>query len=111
MNKTEDSFAQFLALQKAAGEIADWSFEPVRLRLGADWKTSYTPDFLVYEADLTMTYWEVKGGKKSEGGAWIAYWPEDSRLKVKTAARLFPWHRFRAAWPLQGGAGWDFEDF
>ncbi len=92
MNKTEQRYADRLVCLKRAGEIVEWRFEPLKLRLGEDWKTTYTPDFMVITNELIIELHDVKGG----GG-----WEEDARVKVKTAAAMFPeftfvgmtWHR------------------
>jgi len=90
MNKLETRYAAYLSSQRTWGRIADFAFEPLRLRLGADWKTSYTPDFLVILPDGTIELHEVKPHKRGKGATAGAYWTEDARLKVKLAARLFP---------------------
>lgn len=82
MNKTEAEYARFLELRKAAGEIAWFAFEGVKLRL-AD-KTFYTPDFAVMRADGLIEMHEVKG-----------HWMDDARVKIKVAAEQFPF-RFLA---------------
>lgn len=82
MNKTEQAYAAHLALLQRAGEIADYRFEPLKLRL-AD-KTFYTPDFAVVRADCLELH-EVKG-----------FWEDDARVKIKVAAAQYPWFRFVA---------------
>lgn len=79
MNATERRYAAHLQALKDAGVILDFAFEPLKLRLGPDWKTAYTPDFLVVRADAVMELHEVKG-----------HWEDDARVKVKVAARLHP---------------------
>ena len=82
MNKTEAAHAERLELRKKAGEIAGYWFEAVKLRL-AD-KTWLTPDFLVMLADGTLEFHEVKGG----------FVRDDSLVKLKVAASLYPLFRF-----------------
>jgi len=82
MNKTEAAYAQLLELRKRAGEIVEYRFEPFRLILANN--TSYTPDFLVVFEDHFEIH-EVKG-----------FWRDDARVKIKVAARTFPWFQFIA---------------
>ena len=82
MNKTELRMANLLELQKRAGEIIDYTFEAVKLRLAND--TFYTPDFFItYEDHFEVL--EVKG-----------FWRDDARVKIKVAAELFPYFKFKA---------------
>lgn len=63
-------------------------------------KTTYTPDFLVVENSGEILMVDVKGG---------AGWEEDARVKIKTAARLFPQFRFVGmTWKRKT---WQREDF
>lgn len=112
MNKTEARYAAHLELLKAAGKITDYCFEPLKLRLGADWTTSYLADFMVLLPDGTIELHEVKGASNSKESVKGAFWQKGSRTKIKTAARLFPFvfvgvHE-RAK--KQGG-GWEREVF
>lgn len=95
MNKLEAEYATRLEALKGVGEIADYRFECVKLRL-AD-RTFYTPDFMVLRADGEFEMHEVKG-----------FWEDDARVKIKTAAELFPF-KFIAARKQKGA--WVFEEF
>lgn len=81
MNRTEAKYADYLEKQRLAGEIVKWGYEKLKLRLGQNWKTTYTPDFLVITNDLEIEFHDCKGG----GG-----WEEDARVKIKVAAEQFP---------------------
>lgn len=95
-NKTEQAFGLRLYSMKTRGEIRDYAFEPVKLRLGRGaW---YTPDFVVYEKDQGVTVYEVKG-----------FWREAARVRIKVAARLYPMLRFVAV-KKDKGIGWVFEE-
>ena len=83
MNKLEMSYRDSLAMMKMAGEIHDFRFEALKLRL-AD-RTTYSPDFLVIRNDGSVELHEVKG-----------FWEDDARVKIKVAAELFPWFQFKA---------------
>ncbi len=98
MNKTESSYAGYLRLRKLAGEIVEYRFEALKLRLAS--ATFYTPDFLVITPDRVELH-EVKG-----------FWEDDARVKWKTAAEQFPWFIFVAVTRPKGrgrAGGWDFE--
>lgn len=82
MNRLEADWAACLELEKRAGKIHDYRFEAIRLVL-AD-RTTYTPDFWVVEADGTIRIDETKG-----------FLREEANVKLKVAARLFPWFTFR----------------
>lgn len=75
MNKLEQKFAAELELWLAAGDIVEYHFEHLKLRLGHD--VFYTPDFLVVTPNEFQIY-EVKG-----------FWEDDARVKIKWAARLY----------------------
>jgi hypothetical protein len=95
MNKSEAKYAAELELRRAAGTVAWWKFEGVKLRL-AD-ATFYTPDFAVMLADGVMEMHEVKG-----------FWEDDARVKIKVAAAMYPF-RFIAIQHKRGT--WSVEDF
>ena len=90
MNKTEAAYAAHLETRKAAGEIADYWFEPWKFRL-AD-RTYYTPDFVVMMPDGTLEIHETKG-----------HWEDDARVKWKVAGSIFYLFRFVAV--SKGRAG------
>jgi hypothetical protein len=96
MNKLEARYAaEYLAVQKLAGEILGFRFEPIKLRL-AD-KTWYAPDFLVITSAGIMELHEVKG-----------HWEDDARVKWKVAAEFHPWYQFVAV-QHKAATGWTFE--
>lgn len=92
LNQTEQAYADHLEHRRRAGEIIDYRAQAMTFRLGPDCR--YTPDFLVVEADSTLTLVDVKGGH-----TW-----EDSVIKLKTAAQQFPWF----AWQMvqRRDSGW-----
>ncbi len=89
MNKTEAAYARLLAVRLAAGDIDGWEFEPVKFRLGNTWMTTYTPDFCIQECDSTLTFVEVKQPNWRRIGH-----QEDSNVKLKVAARQYPYFRW-----------------
>ena len=92
-NKTEAAFARELGCRPS---IVWWAYEPLKLRL-AD-KCFYSPDFAVLFKDGSFHIYEVKG-----------FWRDDARVKIKTAARLFPMFSFHAVTRIKNG--WKQEDF
>lgn len=95
MNKTEAEWSAMLEARKLAGEVAYWSFEPIKVRL-AD-LTFYTPDFLVMLSSGELELHEVKG----------AFVMDDAKLKFKVVAEHFP-ARLVWAQKVKGGA-WKVE--
>lgn len=95
MNKTEAAYAARLESLKLAGEIADYRFECIKLRLADN--TFYAPDFMVLRPDGAFEVHEVKG-----------HWEDDARVKIKVAAELYPF-KFIAARKVKGA--WLFEEF
>lgn len=75
-------------------------YEPLRMKLAED--AHYTPDFLTLDEDGCLRAWEVKG-----------FWREAARVRIKVAARLFPWVEFVAVTKKMGrdGDSWDEEIF
>jgi hypothetical protein len=100
MNGLEAAYArEVLEPLKLAGEIADYWFERLTLKLADDCR--YTPDFVVQLASGEIECREVKG-----------FWQEDALIKIKVAATLFPF-RFVAIQrlPKKEGGGWKEREF
>lgn len=95
MNRTEAQYEGHLDLLKRQGEIVDYKFEGLKLRLAE--KTFYTPDFLVVCDDRFECH-EVKG-----------FWRDDARVKIKVAAAMYPWIKFVAV--TRKKKQWVFENF
>lgn len=86
LNKTERAYLEFL---KANGE--DWiGIQCVTLKLADDCRL--TPDFATIDKD-GLTLIDVKGFQR-----------EDALIKMKVAARMFPWARFVIV--KRDGANW-----
>jgi len=89
MNKTEERYAWFLEVEKRQGKILEWNYEQIRFQLTTPTKgtkvVTYTPDFLIVLPDGFMRIDEVKG----------PFVREDSEVKWKLAADLFPWFEWR----------------
>ena len=101
MNKTEAEYSQLLEQKKLSGEILDYKFHPMRVRLGNN--TYYEVDFLVMAADYGLEIHEVKGGFTSDKG----------QLKIKLCAEVLPYFRmFKVEKQAKkNGGGWKITDF
>lgn len=101
MNKSERTYADLLDQQKQRGEIIDWKFHPMNVRLAKN--TFYEVDFLVLSADMRVEIHETKGGYTTEKGS----------MKIKLCAEALPWFRFIKATKLttKQGGGWKREEF
>ena len=98
MNRTEAAYGKLLNDRLIAGEIIWYAFEFVTLKIAAD--TRYTPDFAVLLANRDLEFHEVKG-----------FAMDDSMVKIKVAARLFPARFYLIhALPKKLGGGWDIKE-
>lgn len=103
MNNLETKYAAHLELRKTTGEIVEWRFEPMKLRLAP--RTYFDIDFLVITPDDygkhgPIELHEAKG-----------HWEDDARVKMKVAATMFPWWRFVGVKWDKGTKDWKFEEF
>lgn len=80
-SSTEREYAETLKLRKMAGEIYDWAYEPVRLRIGDG--AFYRPDFQVINLNGVIEYHEVKG-----------FWREAAKVRIRAAKALHPYSFF-----------------
>lgn len=98
MNKTERRYADNLEMKRLAGAILRWEFEPECFELA--YRCTYTSDFrIVYPDGRPIEFHEVKGG----------FTREDSWIKLKITARMFPQYRFiLVKW--DGKKGWIFKE-
>lgn len=90
MNKLEAAYAAQLEARKLAGEVIDYQFERVKLKL-AD-RCFITVDFAVMLADGTIEFHETKG-----------FIEDDAAVKLKVVAEQFWWFRFRLVKKAKGG--------
>jgi hypothetical protein len=100
MNRLEAKYAAHLGLRKTAGEIVDWRFEPMKLRLAR--ATFLDVDFLVVTGAVRseVELHEVKG-----------HWEDDARVKIKVAAKEFAWWRFVGVQWDKTAKDWKYEEF
>jgi hypothetical protein len=80
LNKTEAQYLSFLR----AFNLPWVGIQSLTLKLGDDCR--YTPDFAVLTKTGELQAHEVKG-----------FWRDDAKVKIKVAARCFPWIRFHVA--------------
>jgi len=101
MNKTEAAYAEYLEKLKLAGEIIDYKFHCMRIRLADN--TFYETDFVVMAADRGFEIHEVKGGFTSDKG----------QVKIKLVGEVMPWFKMLKVikLPQKDGGGWKFEDY
>lgn len=100
MNKTEAEYAAALACDVRHGDIQWFDYEAITLKLADDCR--YTPDFVVVHLDGRIEFREIKG-----------FWRDDAKVKIRVAARLFPWAKFVAIRKRRksDGGGWVQEEF
>ncbi len=101
MNKTEEAYSVLLDQQKQAGEILDWKFHPMNVRLADN--TFYEVDFLVVAKDRELQIHETKG----------TYTTEVGNIKIKLCAEVLPWFRFIKCikQAKKNGGGWEFKEY
>jgi hypothetical protein len=91
LNKTEKAYLAYLR-----GLNPQWlGIQNLTLKLGDD--TRYTPDFVAIDSTGVFHAREVKG-----------FFRDDAKVKIKVAARQFPWIRFTLA--FKNGSGWKHEE-
>lgn len=92
MNGTESQYALILEAMKRRGDIADYQFEGMTIRLADNCK--YTPDFfiLVSLVPLKIRFAETKGAH-----IW-----DDSKVKFKVAKEQNPWAEWEMHQRKQG---------
>jgi hypothetical protein len=102
MNKTESAFSDLLESRKQKGEIVEWLFEAITLKLADD--TRYTADFLIVHLDGTMELVNVKADYASD---------PNSLTKIKCAADKFWMYLFSIEKKLSkaNGGGWERREF
>lgn len=98
MNKTEAAYAQRLEALKHDGQILDWRFHVLRVRLADN--TFYEPDFLVMTAGRELQIHETKGSFTTQSG----------QTKIKLCAEVLPWFRVIKASRQKDGS-WILQEF
>jgi len=95
MNKLEASYAEHLEHRQWMREVVWFKYEGLTFKLAEGCR--YTPDFCVMLASGAMECHECKG-----------FFADDAKVKIKTAAELFPF-RFVLVKKLakKNGGGWE----
>ncbi|MFZ2804291.1 MAG: hypothetical protein WA001_03635 [Patescibacteria group bacterium] len=82
MNKLEAAWALQLEAMKQDGTLRSYAYEAITFKLAHDLR--YTPDYLLIWHDGEVSLDECKGFQR-----------EKNMAKLRMAARLFPFFRFR----------------
>lgn len=105
MSKVEVAYDAYLTLQKAAGEIVEFWFEKITLKLGPDCR--YSPDFMVMRTDRVLELHETKpiggAGIRAKGGPRFG---NDSIVKLRACAGSFPFPCFIVTPEDKGMSRW-----
>jgi hypothetical protein len=97
MNGLEERYAStVLHPMRMAGELVDWKFEAMGFRLGE--KCFFYPDFWVVYPDRFEIH-ECKGR-----------WEDDALVKMRVAAELYPWLKWKA-FSYRKTTGWTEREF
>jgi len=95
LNKTERAFLAHLQATLPPGAWIGTQTHTLKLAE----RCRYTPDFTTLAEDgARLVMWEVKG-----------FWRDDALVKIKTAARLYPYYQFIAAQRKKGE--WVLQEF
>lgn len=95
MNKLEQKYAAHLDTLKHAGDILDWKFDAINLRLADG--CFYKPDFMVLTKEMALEMHETKG-----------FMTDDALVKLKVAAASFPFPFKLIKW-IKGE--WQIKDY
>jgi hypothetical protein len=114
MNSIEEEFSWILEQKKRDRQITDYAFEALTFRL-AD-RTTYTPDFVIVHRDHfelvdVKARGVVKVVRSKSGKAYKKQWTskrDDAAVKVKVAARMFPWMKW-SYWYREANGTWTKE--
>jgi hypothetical protein len=115
MTAAEREYLDHLRLGVEAGELLEAAYERFRLRLADD--TTYTPDFDLIEKDGAVVFVEFKETRRVSSAItrllprYAPFWEDDSRVKFKLAAELYPHFAFRAVRKLHPDEGFGWEVF
>lgn len=100
-SKWETQYAYELTIQKAAGLITDFRYEPMSFKLSVGKR--YRPDFLIQHPggmERKLEFVEIKG-------LWIKN-RRDGMTHLKWAAQLYPMFRWTLMWRTK--QGWESEN-
>jgi hypothetical protein len=89
-SKLEARYAEHLTALVRAGEVAEWWYDVLTVKLAAN--THHKPDFFVQMADGSVCWHEVKG-----------FWREDALVKSKITAAILPIPYYVCRWGKRTG--------
>lgn len=103
MNKTETAYCKHLENLKQLGEIQEYWFESLKLKI-ADNACWYCPDFMVLTKEGLLELHEVKGSPR--------IFTDDGKVKVKVTGTQYPF-KMIVAYPKakKDGGGWNLTEF
>jgi len=96
-NGLERDYYQHLSDLRRAGEIHDFRYEPMGLRIGFNCR--FHVDFVVIYPDGRVCLHEVKGGRIED----------DAVVKLKVVATLYPWFPLYLVRRPRVGSPWQVE--
>ena len=94
MNKTEAEYSRYLATRQDVGWQA---FEPIKFRLADN--TSYCPDFMTMDHEGGIRFIDTKAWWASSKKVGVT---EDSMVKMKVVAEMYPMFAFLMTWKKDG---------
>ena len=93
MNRIENEQSLLLEREKRLGNIQDWRFEPMKIRLADN--CTYLPDFMIVHNLGSIEFMEIKG----------PHIREDALIKYKVAVELYPMFLW-SMWQKTKEKGW-----
>ena len=102
MNKTEAAYASYLEILKRAGEIQEYWFQPIKLKV-AENRCTYEPDFMVLTKTGNVELHEVKGAK--------VIFRDDAKVKCRIIAEKYPFKLIIVYPNKKLSDGWEKEEF
>jgi len=97
MNGIEKAYAAHLESRRVCGEIIDWKFEALKLKLAR--ATYLMLDFLITMPDHRLELHDTKG-----------HMEDDAAVKLKLAAEMFPMFRIVVVKRIGRPKQWSFRD-
>lgn len=97
MNGIEKLYAAHLETRRLVGEILDWKFEAIKLKLAR--ATFLTLDFLITKPNYRLELHDTKG-----------HMEDDAAVKLKLATEMFPMFRIVVVKRIGKPKHWSFRD-
>lgn len=87
-SKLEARYAMHLEALRLDGQIAQWTYEPVKFRLGLPGRRCW------YTIDFEVVVSHLPGHVQIEYHAVTGYTRDDARVKIEAVANLYSWYTF-----------------